>query len=130
MCGRLICPRSLVVAQFHKINRAFVFARPHTSNDFVLLRIDLHEGAGPNDGIKRVIIGPNIPVENFLRASLLKQEKWHLAQALKHSVHEIRLPEWKLERQLRCRHISRLQAVSNPVIRTAHLGRDERIELS
>jgi len=34
----------MVVAQFHKINRAFVFARPHTSNDFVLLRIDLHEG--------------------------------------------------------------------------------------
>jgi hypothetical protein len=26
--------------------------------------------------------------------------------------------------------ISRLQAVGNPLIRTAHLGRDERIELS
>jgi hypothetical protein len=36
--------RVTVVAQFHKIDRAFVFARPHTSNDFVLLRINLHEG--------------------------------------------------------------------------------------
>jgi PAS domain S-box-containing protein len=34
----------MVVAQFHKIDRAFVFARPHTANYFVLLRIDLHEG--------------------------------------------------------------------------------------
>src|SRR5579859_2420825 len=36
--------RIMIVAQFHKIDWAFVFARPHTSNYFVLLRIDLHEG--------------------------------------------------------------------------------------
>jgi hypothetical protein len=35
--------RITVVAQFYKIDWAFMFARPHTSNDFVLLRIDLHE---------------------------------------------------------------------------------------
>jgi PAS domain S-box-containing protein len=34
----------MVVAQFHKIDWAFVLARPHTSNYLVLLRIDLHEG--------------------------------------------------------------------------------------
>ena len=78
-----------------------MFARPHASNYFVLLRIDLHEGAWANDGIKRVIIGPNISIENLLRAGLLQQEKGHLAQALKHAVHEIRLLDWKLKRQLR-----------------------------
>ena len=100
--------RITVVAQFHKIDRTFVFARPHTSNYFVLLRIDLHEGAWANDWIKRVIIGPNIPIENLLRAGLLQQEEGHLAQALKHAVHEIRLLEWKLERQLRGRHDTRI----------------------
>jgi hypothetical protein len=64
--------RITVVAQFYKIDWAFMFARPHTSNDFVLLRIDLHEGAWANDGIKRVIVGPNIPIENFLWAGLLE----------------------------------------------------------
>jgi hypothetical protein len=39
---------------------------------------------------------------------LLEQEKGHLAQALKHAVHEIRLLEWKLERQLRGRHDTRI----------------------
>ncbi len=100
--------RIMVVSQFHKIDWAFVFARPHPSNYFVLLRIDLHEGAWANDGIKRVIIGPNIPIENLLRAGLLEQEKGHLAQALKHAVHEIRLLQWKLKRQLRSRHDTRI----------------------
>ena len=36
--------RIMVVSQFHKIDWAFVFARPYPSNYFVLLRIDLHEG--------------------------------------------------------------------------------------
>ena len=36
---------------------------------------------------------------------------------------------WWTVRELNS-HFERLQAVSNPVIRTAHLGRDERIELS
>lgn len=93
--------RITVVAQFHKIDRTFVFARPHPSNYFVLLRIDLHEGAWANDGIKRVIIGPNVAIEDLLRAGLLEQEKGHLAQALEHAVHEIRLLEWEIERQLR-----------------------------
>src|SRR5205085_10976976 len=87
-----------VVAQFHKIDRTFVFARPHTSNYFVLLRIDLHEGAWANDGIKRVINGPTIPIENLLRAGLLEYEKGHFEQALKHPVHDIRLLQWMLER--------------------------------
>ena len=100
--------RITVVAQFHKINRTFVFARPHTSNDFVLLRIDLHEGAWANDGIKRVIIRPNIAIEDLLRAGLLEQEKGHLAQAQEHAVHEIRLLEWELERQLRRRAGTRI----------------------
>src|SRR5438045_4056171 len=100
--------RITIVAHFHKLDRTFVFARPHTSNDFILLRVDLYEGPGANDGIKGVIIGPNIPIENFLRAGLLKQEKGHLAQALKHAVHEIRLLEWKLDRQLRSRHDMRI----------------------
>src|ERR1700746_1818724 len=97
-----------VVAQFHKIDRAFVFARPHTPNYFVLLRIDLHEGASAQYGIKRVIIGPTIPIEDLLPAGLLEQEKGHLAQPLKHAVPEIRLLEWKLERQLRNHHDTRI----------------------
>jgi hypothetical protein len=73
-----------------------VFARPHTANYFVLLRIDLHEGTWANDGIKRVIVGSDISIEDLLRAGLLEQEKGHLAQALKHAVHEICLLEWEL----------------------------------
>ena len=37
---------------------------------------------------------------------------------------------WCEDRGLALAGISRLQAVGNPLIRTAHLGRDERIELS
>jgi hypothetical protein len=56
----------------------------------------------------------------------LNRVHWLFRPALFRRVHE---PKFGGRCESRTR-ISRVQAVSNPLIRTAHLGRDERIELS
>src|SRR5262249_1301130 len=85
------------------------FARPNTSDDFVLQRIDLHERARANDGIKGVIVGPDITIKHFLWTRLLTQEKGHFAQTLKHTMDKIRPFQGKLSRQLRRGHDKRFR---------------------
>jgi hypothetical protein len=53
-----------VVAQFDKIDPAVVFAWPDAFSDLILLRIDLHESAWADERIKRVIVGPDIPIDS------------------------------------------------------------------
>ena len=53
--------------------------------------IDLHERAWTYDGIECVIVGTDVPIEESLRARLMKQENRHLAKTLKHAMDEIRL---------------------------------------
>lgn len=61
----------------------------------------------------------------------LNRIHWLFRPALCRRVPEPNLVDGaRLELAFHRTRISRLQAVGNPLIRTAHLGRDERIELS
>ena len=67
-----------IVAELDKIDRAVVFAGPNTLGDLILTGIDLHECAWTDQGIERVVLGPDVPVKHILETRLLLQEAGHL----------------------------------------------------
>src|SRR5207245_1059462 len=79
-----------IVTEFYKIDRTVVFARPNTLDDLILMRINLDECAWPNQGIERVVLGPDVPVKYVPYASVLHQEERHFTQSLEHSTDKIR----------------------------------------
>src|SRR5438128_10297016 len=54
------------------------------------MRINLDECAWPNQGIERVVLGPDVPVKYVPYASVLHQEERHFTQSLEHSTDKIR----------------------------------------
>jgi hypothetical protein len=99
-----------IVAKLDKIDRTVVFARPHTLGDLALTRIDLDECARTDQGIERVVLGPDIPIKHISETCLLQQEERHLTQTLKHSMDQTRPLQGKLLRQFQRRRYNRLSS--------------------
>ncbi len=67
-----------------------MFARPLAFDNSVLMRINLDKCAGPDQGIKCVVLGPDVSIENIVRSGVLCKKKRHFTQALEHPMNKVR----------------------------------------
>src|SRR5689334_21752328 len=64
-----------IVSEFDEIDGAVMLAGPLSFDDPVLVRIDLDKCAGADQGIQRVILSPDVPVENIACSGVLRKKK-------------------------------------------------------
>jgi hypothetical protein len=67
-----------------------MFARPNALDHFVLMRINLDKGAGPDQRIQCAVLGSHVSIEYVARASVLCKKERHFTQALEHSMDKVR----------------------------------------
>ena len=99
-----------IVSEFDEIDGAVMLAGPLSFDDPVLVRIDLDKCAGADQGIQRVILSPDVPVENIACSGVLRKKKRHFTQALEDPVNEVRPFQQDLVWQFQGRRRDRLHS--------------------
>ena len=75
----------IAISELHKIDGPLRDVTPAARRDFALSGIDGHNGAGANDGIKRVVLKPDLSAKTPFRIEALQNLDRNLRVGPKHS---------------------------------------------